>query len=149
MLHIFYGLRSCIFSPLNSSKLIIIFIFHFWMSHQFSLQNLPKTICTGCNLVEPFSEYIVHLTPEPLLESQHCFIILQAHFVFLEFFFLFDHNFFMSFALFSMHPSSVRYLYILGLRVAISFIIFHPIRLSSTNYSFVFVYWYRSLDFTV
>ena len=103
---------------------------------------------TECNLVEPFSEYIVHLTPEPLLEFQHCFIILQAHFVFLEFYFPFDHNFFTSFALCSIHPSSVRYLYNLGLRVAISFIIFHPIRLSSTNYSFVFVYWYRSLDFT-
>ena len=65
-------------------------------------------ICTlESNLVDLFNESLkpLCLTPEPLLGFQYCFNFLQALFVILEFYFLFD-QFFGSFAFLLTQSSS-------------------------------------------
>ena len=88
-------------------------------------------ICsTKCNFIDVLSEYTVCLTSEPLLWFWYCFIILQALFAVLKFYFLFDH------ILLCVHCFLVNtivhlwdhwhQLYIAGLRTTISFVIIPP-----------------------
>ena len=51
-------------------------------------------IFTDVNLIDLFIEYIVCLTPVPLLGFEYWFIVFQALFVVLEFYFSFDQTFF-------------------------------------------------------
>ena len=71
-------------------------------------EMIPSGICTlESNLVDLFNESLkpLCLTPEHLLGFQYCFNFLQALFVILEFYFLFD-QFFGSFAFLLTQSSS-------------------------------------------
>lgn len=94
-------------------------------------------ISNECNLFDLVSECIVWVTPEPSLEFQYGFIFLQALFVILEFYFLFNHAPFVSFALLLTEPSSVIELYSLGLR-SITLLFYHLIHPLSTQCSSFF-----------
>ena len=89
-------LASCVFfylfSPVTSSKFIIIFSFSVLCTTKILLSthnHRDMLFSTQGNLVDILSEYILSLAPEPILCFQNCFLNFQTCFAILEFNFLF------------------------------------------------------------